>query len=28
VAKEKTLLSLSVDEPAEIVHEPLPSKIV
>ena len=28
VAKEKTLLSLSVDEPSEIVHEPLPSKIV
>jgi len=28
VAKEKTLLSLSVDEPAEIVHEPLPSVIV
>jgi len=27
-AKEKTLLSLSVDEPAEIVHEPLPSVIV
>ena len=27
-AKEKTLLSLSVDEPAEIVHEPLPSIIV
>jgi len=26
-AKEKSLLSLSVDEPAEIVHEPLPSII-
>ena len=27
-AKEKSLLSLSVDEPAEIAQEPLPSIIV
>jgi hypothetical protein len=27
-AKEKALFSLSVDEPAEIIHEPLPSIIV